>query len=47
MWLECLACGRATMGFDGLGRATRVSDTERTPARRAEWFGSALKNRAA
>jgi hypothetical protein len=47
MWLECMACGRATIGFDGLGCATRVSDLERTPAHAADWYSSALKNRAA
>jgi hypothetical protein len=32
MWLECMACGRETRGFQGLGRAmqtTRVDTTTR------------------
>jgi hypothetical protein len=26
IWLECLACGRSTPGFAGLGRAVRAAD---------------------
>ena len=36
MRLECLACGRMTHGFDGLGRTTHAAHRE--PAARAqEW----------
>jgi len=46
MWLECMACGRATTGFDDLGRSMVARDLDRVPAR-AEWYGSALGKRAA
>ena len=45
MWLECLACGRATHGFDGLGRTVRSVDVE--PGRpHVQWRGRALDRAA-
>ena len=44
MWLECMACGRATTGFDDLGRSRVAADLK--PAR-AEWYASPLGKRAA
>ena len=38
--LECLACGRVTHGFDGLGRATRVAHRHPVVAQAHAWPGA-------
>jgi len=35
MWLECLACGRTTHGFDGLGVPMHAADAAPAAAHRA------------
>ena len=45
MWLECLACGRATRGFDGLGRAVRVGAAAHE-TQQADWRARILDRAA-
>ena len=45
MWLECLACGRTTHGFDGLGRPARPAGAAPVGTH-AEWRGRALDHAA-
>ena len=49
MWLECLACGRVTTGFDGIGCRVRpdVDVVLETPRVGAAWVGPCAVDRAA
>ena len=47
MWLECLTCGRATTGLDGIGRRVRPDVVRETPRARAAWVGPRAVDRAA
>jgi len=44
MWLECMACGRNTRGFNGLGRPVSGANVERVT--HAQWRAGALDRAA-
>ena len=45
MWLECMACGRTTHGFNGLGRPVPGANVERVRPH-AHWRAGALDRAA-